>query len=216
MSLPQDAVLLEEAAPVWVPCIVTRPASKHAPLWAPPSTGSQILLGVSYFLHGLPMESQQSLGNPLIQWRVLPGLQMNLCSTINLCGLQGDSLPHHGLHQGPICKTGDLKKFLRAGKRQILHPSLAKKRCSKEQQTNDQIFLRKMQEGKCQDPKGTTGLWMAFNHSPCSGSPCCKIPVFSPASGPIPSPILKAAFLTFWLDFSAGSRPNYLGCIIGS
>ena len=34
-------------------------------------------------------------------WRgVLHGLQVDICSIMDLHGLQGDSLPHHGLHHG--------------------------------------------------------------------------------------------------------------------
>ncbi|KAK4831745.1 hypothetical protein QYF61_018943 [Mycteria americana] len=39
---------------------------------------------------------------------VLHGLQVDICSTINLHGLQVDSLPHHGLHhglQGNLCSS---------------------------------------------------------------------------------------------------------------
>ncbi|KAK4827475.1 hypothetical protein QYF61_018711, partial [Mycteria americana] len=36
----------------------------------------------------------------LLQHGVLHGLQVDICSTVDLHGLQGDSLPHHGLHQG--------------------------------------------------------------------------------------------------------------------
>ena len=41
-SLPQGAVLQEQAAPVWVPHWVTSPVSKPAPMWAPLSTGLQV------------------------------------------------------------------------------------------------------------------------------------------------------------------------------
>jgi len=44
-SFPWGAVLQEQAAPVWDPHGVTRPASKPAPLWAPLSTGPQVLAG---------------------------------------------------------------------------------------------------------------------------------------------------------------------------
>lgn len=36
----------------------------------------------------------------LLHCGVLQGLQVNICSTLNLYGLHGDSLPHHGLHMG--------------------------------------------------------------------------------------------------------------------
>jgi len=44
-SFPWGAVLQEQAAPAWVPCTVTSPASKPAPAWAPLSTGPQVLAG---------------------------------------------------------------------------------------------------------------------------------------------------------------------------
>ncbi|KAM9590481.1 uncharacterized protein ACIBXB_005737 [Morphnus guianensis] len=42
----------------------------------------------------------------LLRHGVLHGLQVDICSTVDLHGLQGDSLPHHGLHhglQGNLC-----------------------------------------------------------------------------------------------------------------
>jgi len=44
-SLPQGAAFQEQAAPAWVPHGVTIPASKPALVWAPLSTGRQVLLG---------------------------------------------------------------------------------------------------------------------------------------------------------------------------
>ncbi|KAK4830186.1 LOW QUALITY PROTEIN: hypothetical protein QYF61_009213 [Mycteria americana] len=42
-----------------------------------------------------------SFGHIHLLWRgVLHGLQVDICSTVDLHGLQGDSLPHHCLHQG--------------------------------------------------------------------------------------------------------------------
>ncbi|KAK4826200.1 hypothetical protein QYF61_006144 [Mycteria americana] len=52
------------------------------------------------------MGSQPPLGIHLLWHGVLHGLQVDISSTINLHGLQGDSLPHHGLHhglQGNLC-----------------------------------------------------------------------------------------------------------------
>ncbi|KAK4831466.1 hypothetical protein QYF61_017714 [Mycteria americana] len=54
----------------------------------------------SLLQHGLPMGSQPPSGIHLLQCGVLHGLQVDICSTIYLHGLQGDSLPHHGLHHG--------------------------------------------------------------------------------------------------------------------
>ena len=48
---------------------------------------------------GSPMGSQVLPAN-LLQRGVFHGLQMDICSTMNLYGLQGDSLPHYGLHHG--------------------------------------------------------------------------------------------------------------------
>ena len=42
----------------------------------------------------------------LLRHGVLHGLRVDVCSTVDLRGLQGDSLPHHGLHhrlQGNLC-----------------------------------------------------------------------------------------------------------------
>ncbi|KAK4814103.1 hypothetical protein QYF61_008198 [Mycteria americana] len=55
---------------------------------------------------GLPTGSQSPLGIHLPQHGFLHGLQVDICSTVDLHGLQGDSLPHHGLHhglQGNLC-----------------------------------------------------------------------------------------------------------------
>ena len=55
---------------------------------------------------GLPTGSQRPWGIPLLRCGVLHGLQVDICSTVNLHGLQGDSLPHHGLPhglQGNLC-----------------------------------------------------------------------------------------------------------------
>ena len=60
----------------------------------------------SLLQHGLPTGSQPPLGIHLLQHGVLHRLQVDICSTVNLHGLQGDSLPHHGLHhglQGNLC-----------------------------------------------------------------------------------------------------------------
>ncbi|KAK4820738.1 hypothetical protein QYF61_004419 [Mycteria americana] len=54
----------------------------------------------SLLQHGLPTGSQPPSGIHLLQHGVLHGMQVDICSTMDLHGLQGDSLPHHGLHQG--------------------------------------------------------------------------------------------------------------------
>ncbi|KAM9639019.1 uncharacterized protein ACIBXB_013710 [Morphnus guianensis] len=61
----------------------------------------------SLLQRGLPTGSQPPSGIPLLRCGVLHGLQVDICSTMDLPGLQGDSLPHHGLHhhglQGNLC-----------------------------------------------------------------------------------------------------------------
>ncbi|KAM9590921.1 uncharacterized protein ACIBXB_005956 [Morphnus guianensis] len=55
---------------------------------------------------GLPTGSQPPSGTHLLRCGVLHGLQVDICATVDLHGLQGDSLPHHGLHhglQGNLC-----------------------------------------------------------------------------------------------------------------
>ncbi|KAK4807205.1 hypothetical protein QYF61_024325 [Mycteria americana] len=54
----------------------------------------------------LPTGSQPLSGIHLLWHGVLHGLQVDICSTVNLHGLQGDNLPHHGRHhrlQGNLC-----------------------------------------------------------------------------------------------------------------
>jgi len=104
-TFPRGAVLQEEAAPAWVPHGVTSPSSKPTSVWAPLSTGPQVLAGaccsvVSPWGHSLLQAS------PPPAWGPFHGLQVGICSTVDLHGLQGHSLPHHGLlHglQGNLC-----------------------------------------------------------------------------------------------------------------
>jgi len=52
------------------------------------------------------MGSQPPSGIHLVWCGVLHGLQVDICSIVDLHGLEGDSLPHHGLHhrlQGNLC-----------------------------------------------------------------------------------------------------------------
>jgi len=42
---------------------------------------------------------------PALAWGPFHGLQVDICSTMDLHGLQGDSLPHHGLHHELQGKT---------------------------------------------------------------------------------------------------------------
>jgi len=46
---------------------------------------------------GLPIGSQLPMGIQLLWRGVLHGMQVVICSTVDLHGLQGHSLPHHGL-----------------------------------------------------------------------------------------------------------------------
>ncbi|KAM9591464.1 uncharacterized protein ACIBXB_006257 [Morphnus guianensis] len=60
----------------------------------------------SLLQRGVPSGSQPPSGTHLLRRGVLHGLQVDICSTVDLHGLQGDSLPHHGLHhglQGNLC-----------------------------------------------------------------------------------------------------------------
>jgi len=58
---------------------------KPAPPWAPLSTGP----ARSLLQHGLPMVSQPRLGILLLWHGVVPGLQVGICSTVDLHGLWG-------------------------------------------------------------------------------------------------------------------------------
>ena len=49
------------------------------------------------FQCGLPAGSQPPLSIHLLWCGVLHGMQVDICSTMDLHGLQGHSLPHHGL-----------------------------------------------------------------------------------------------------------------------
>jgi len=51
-----------------------------APVWAP---------------HGVTASFRHPSA---LAWGPFHGLQVDICSTVDLHGLQGDSLPHHGLH----------------------------------------------------------------------------------------------------------------------
>ena len=52
----------------------------------------------SLLQRGLPTGSQPPSGIPLLRRGVIPRLQVEICSPVDLPGLQGDSLPHRGLH----------------------------------------------------------------------------------------------------------------------
>jgi len=96
-SCPEGAVLQEQAAPVWISCGVLSPASKPAPAWAPLSPQGHRSCqepAPVWASHGITA----FFGHPpALVWGPFHGLQMDICSTMNLHGLQGDRLPHHGL-----------------------------------------------------------------------------------------------------------------------
>jgi len=101
-SFPWGAVLQEQTDPACVPRRVTIPASNPAPAWL----HWAIRPARSLLQHGLPTGSQPPSGIPLLQLGVPPGLQVDICSTMDHLGLQGHSLPHHSLlHklQGNLC-----------------------------------------------------------------------------------------------------------------
>jgi len=91
VSFPWGAVLQEQAAPACVPHRVTSPTSKPALTWTSLSMGPQVLAGAC-----------SSAGSP---WGPFQGLQVEICSTVDLHGLQGDNLPHHGLQHELQRKT---------------------------------------------------------------------------------------------------------------
>jgi len=81
-SFPRGAALQEQAAPAWDPHGFTRPASKPAPVWAPLSTGLQVLAGAC-----------SSTGSP----QGHSFLQASTCSsTGSLPQATGGDLLHHG------------------------------------------------------------------------------------------------------------------------
>jgi len=55
-----------------------------------------------------PFDRVQSFRNRLLQCGILHRLQVDICATIDLHGLQEDSLPHHGPQhglQGNLCSS---------------------------------------------------------------------------------------------------------------
>jgi len=97
-SFLRGAVLQEQAAPAWVPHGVTSPASKPAPGVGSSLHGSAGP-GRSLLQHGARHGVTASFRHPPAPaWGPFHGLQVHICSTVDLHGLQGDNLPHHGLH----------------------------------------------------------------------------------------------------------------------
>jgi len=105
-SFPRSAILQEQNAPAWVLQEVTSPASKPARVWA------SLFPRVHRSFQGpAPVQALHnvtiSFGHiHLILCAVIHTLQVDICSTVNLHGLKGHSLTHHGLHhglQGNVC-----------------------------------------------------------------------------------------------------------------
>jgi len=96
-SLPRAAVLQEQAAPAWVPMgSQALPANllRHGLLspqvhrsWQEPAPAWAAHRVTASFRHP-----------PALAWGPFHGLQVGICSTMDLHVLQGDNLPHHGLH----------------------------------------------------------------------------------------------------------------------
>jgi len=109
-SFPQVTVLQEQATPAWVPHEVTSPASKPAPAW--------VLSPRVHRTWQRPAPARAPQGvtasfrhPPALAWGPFHGLQVEICSTMGLHGLQRDNLPHHGLHhelQGKALCSGVL------------------------------------------------------------------------------------------------------------
>jgi len=96
-SFPRGAVLQEQAAPAWVPAgSQALPANQlrrgllfprvHRS-WQEPAPAQAPHRVTASFRHP-----------PAPAWGPFHGLQVGICSTVDLHRLQGDSLPHHGLH----------------------------------------------------------------------------------------------------------------------
>ncbi|KAM9599800.1 uncharacterized protein ACIBXB_003644 [Morphnus guianensis] len=108
-------------APAQVPSTACSPSGAHCSSVGPPqghkscqktcsSVGSSLHASAgparSLLQRGVPTGSQPPLGTHLLRRGDLPGLQVEICSTVDLHGLQGDSLPHRGLPhglQGNLC-----------------------------------------------------------------------------------------------------------------
>ena len=109
-----------QTAPAWVPSTACSPSGADCSSVGPPRghKSCQKTCSVGSSLHGstgparnllqwgLPTGSQPPSGIHLFRHGVLHGLQVDICSTVDLHELQGDSLPHHGLPhglQGNLC-----------------------------------------------------------------------------------------------------------------
>jgi len=103
-SFPRGAVLREQAAPVWVPTgsqalptnLLQRGllSPRVCRSWQEPATVRAPHRITASFRHP-----------PAPVWGSFHGLQVEICSTVDLRGLQRDNLPHHGLHHELQGKT---------------------------------------------------------------------------------------------------------------
>jgi len=101
-------------APAWVPSTGHSPSGTGCSSVGPPqghkpcqqtcsSVGSSLHRSAgrarSLLQHGAPHGVTASFGHPPAEmWGPFHGLQVDICSTVDLHGLQGNNLPHHGLH----------------------------------------------------------------------------------------------------------------------
>ena len=87
-----------QTAPEWVPSTGCSPSGTDCSSMGPP-LGSQILPGnlLQNGLLSLRVHGCFPLGIHVLWHGLFPRLQLGICSTVDLHGLQGDSLPHHGL-----------------------------------------------------------------------------------------------------------------------
>jgi len=95
-SFPRGAVLQEQAAPAWVPT-----GSQALPanlLWrgllSPRVCRSWQEPAPEWAAHRVTASFRHKCA---LAWGPFHGLQLDICSTVDLHGVQGDSLPHHGL-----------------------------------------------------------------------------------------------------------------------
>jgi len=113
-SSPQTApawILSTRYSPSGAGCSIVGPPQGHKSCQQTCSNLGSCLQGStgpgrSLFQCGLPTGSLPPSGIHLLQNGVLHGLQVDICSTMELHGLQGDSLRHHGFHhgvQGNLC-----------------------------------------------------------------------------------------------------------------
>jgi len=99
-SFPWGAVLQEQAASAWVPHGVTYSTSKSAPAWVSLSSRVHRLWQEPAPVrapHGVAASFRHTSGPA---WGLFLRLQVEICSTVDFHGLQGASLPQHGLHSG--------------------------------------------------------------------------------------------------------------------